>query len=82
MTARLVASFALAALAFGLPWLTHFADGGASVILLLAWIGLAIETFLRFGRRALWLLLGAPLALFWPVSLAIVVLRGDLYIGF
>ena len=82
MTARLVASLALAACAFGLPWLTHFADQGISIIAHLAWIGLLIEAFLRFRSRALWLLLGAPLALFWPVSLAIILLRGDLYLGF
>jgi hypothetical protein len=82
MTARLVASFVLAALAFGVPWLTHFADGGLSFLSHLAWIGLALETLVRFRGRGLWVLLGAPLAMFWPVSLAIIMLRGDLYLGF
>ena len=82
MTARLIASFVLAALAFGVPWLTHFADGGLSLLLHLAWTGLVLETLFRFLGRGLWILLAAPLALFWPISLAIVVLRGDLYLGF
>ena len=82
MITRLVVSLALAALAFGLPWLTHFADRGLSIAVHLSWIGLAIETLVRHGSRGAWLLLAAPLALFWPVSLAIVALSGDLHFGF
>jgi hypothetical protein len=78
----LVISSIVAALAFGIPWLTHFADQGISFTLLLLWIGLVVAGLMRYRLRGLWLLTGAPLALFWPVALLIVILRGDLYLGF
>jgi hypothetical protein len=34
----------------------------------LLWLTLVIASA-RYGRRALWTLLGAPLALFWPIAL-------------
>lgn len=64
--ARLILSLVLAAAAFGLPWVTHFADGGVSVALHLLWLALVVATLWTHRRRGLWLLLGAPLALFWP----------------
>lgn len=78
----LAISSVVAALAFGIPWLTHFADRGISFALLLVWIGLVIAGLIRYRLRGLWLLSGAPLALFWPVALLVVILRGDLYLGF
>ncbi len=63
---RLVLSLVLAAAAFGLPWVTHFADGGLSIALHLFWIALAIAALVTQGRQGLWLLVGAPLALYWP----------------
>jgi hypothetical protein len=57
---RLILSLVLAAAAFGLPWLTHFADGGVSIALHIFWIALCIATLWTHGRRGLWLLLGAP----------------------
>jgi hypothetical protein len=66
---RLIVSLVLAALAFGLPWVTHFADGGLSIGLHLAWLVFVAATLWTHGRRGLWLLLGAPLALFWPGTL-------------
>ncbi len=63
---RLILSLVLAAAAFGLPWVTHFADGGVSIALHLLWAALVSATLWTHGRRGLWLLSGAPLALFWP----------------
>jgi hypothetical protein len=78
----LLPSLAVAALAFGLPWLTHFADRGLSLLLHLAWFGLLVAALIRTGRRGLWLLLGAPLVLFWPVVLLVFVLGDDVHFGF
>ncbi|HUO89317.1 MAG TPA: hypothetical protein VMU08_09095 [Rhizomicrobium sp.] len=76
----LVASLALALLAWGVPWLTHFADRGLSLLLLALWLASVVGGLIRFRWRGLWLLLGAPLALFWVVTIALV--AGDLRIGF
>ena len=78
----LVVSSVVALLAFAIPWLTHFADRGISFALLLVWIGLVVAGLIRHRLRGVWLLAGAPLALFWPVALLMVILRGDLYLGF
>ena len=77
----MLASF-VAALAFAVPWLTHFADRGFSVAMVLSWIGLLMVGLVRHRSRGLWLLTGAPLALFWPAVLVTVLARGDLYLGF
>lgn len=78
----LLLSLFVAALAFVVPWLTHFADRGFSIGMVLFWLGLLIVGLLRHRARGLWLLSGAPLALFWPVVLIVVIARGDLYLGF
>jgi hypothetical protein len=78
----LLPSLAVAALAFGLPWLAHFADRGLSLLFHLAWLGFLIAALVHSGRRGLWLLLGAPLALFWPVVLLVFVLGDDVHFGF
>lgn len=70
------ASFALAAAAFGLPWLTHFADNGLSILLVLAWIAVAAGALWTRGRRGAWCLLGAPFALYWPGAFALWLLGG------
>jgi hypothetical protein len=67
-------------MAFGLPWATHFADGGVSILALVLWLGSVIVGFVRFHWHGLWFLLGAPLALFWPA--AIVQWAGDAHFGF
>jgi hypothetical protein len=74
-------SLFVAVLAFAIPWLTHFADRGFSVALLLLWLGLLITGLIQHRRRGLWLLLGAPLALFWPVVIAIWA-SGPVHFGF
>ena len=78
----LLPSLAVAAFAFGLPWLTHFADRGLSLLFHLAWFGLLVAALIRTGWRGLWLLLGAPLVLFWPVVLLVFVLSDDVHFGF
>ena len=78
----LVVSLVVAALAFAIPWLTHFADRGFSAGMVLAWLGLLTAGLIKHGRRALWLLAGTPLALFWPMVVIVVIARGDLYLGF
>lgn len=78
----LLPSLAVAVLAFGLPWFTHFADRGLSLLLHLAWLGLLVAALIRTGWRGLWLLLGAPLALFWPVVLLVFILGDDVHFGF
>ena len=74
-------SLFVALLAFALPWLTHFADRGISVALILLWIGLVIAAVVKHGWRGLWLLLGVPLALFWP-AVVIIWASGPMTIGF
>ena len=76
----LLASLVLAVLAFGLPWLTHFADGGLSIVLPLLWLASVVAGIAQLGRRGLWLLAGAPLVLFWPA--AIVIWAQDASLGF
>ena len=68
----LIASLVLAALACGLPFLTHFADGGLSILLFVLWLISLVIGFARFGWRGVWFLLGAPLGLFWVVTLILV----------
>ena len=61
-------SYGVAALACFLPFVTHFADSGISLVLHLAWIAIAVDVLRRHGRQGAWVLIGAPFALFWPVS--------------
>lgn len=77
----LIASLVVAAIAFGLPWITHFADHGLSAVMLLGWIGLLIGALIKYRARGLWLLLGAPLALYWPAVLMLW-LTSDTTMGF
>ncbi len=76
----LTLSLALAALAFGLPWLTHFADGGLSILLPVLWLASVVAAIARLGWRGLWLLAGTPLILFWPVTIAM--WASDPHLGF
>ncbi len=40
-----------------------------SLALSACWVVLFVAGLIKFKKRALWLLLGAPFALFWPISL-------------
>jgi hypothetical protein len=73
-----IATIIAALFAFGLPWLTHFADGGVSLIALFLWAAFLVTTL--FYWRIWWLLLTIPFALFWPVT--IIVTAGNLKLGF
>ena len=75
-------ALSLGAIAFLLPWLTHFADGGLSFLAHFGWLALAIAALVHGGRGWLWLLLSTALALFWPATLIGVVLFGDLRLSF
>jgi hypothetical protein len=68
--------------AFTLPWFTHFADGGLSILLLVVWFACIVFGFWNYRARAAWLLLSAPLALYWPVVLALWVSSDDVHFGF
>jgi hypothetical protein len=77
-----IVSFILAGIAFLVPWVTHFADQGLSVLAHLAWVGVAVIALVRHGRRALLVLLGAPFALFWPIVLVWVIASDGLRLSF
>lgn len=40
-----------------------------SLPLAVIWLATAIVSIFRFHKKALWMLIGAPLALYWPVWL-------------
>jgi hypothetical protein len=76
MKARFFISLAMALLAFLLPRILFSHNGIAvmvSFMLAACWIVVLIAGIFRFKKRGLWLLVGAPFALFWPVSLFLVV---------
>jgi hypothetical protein len=77
-----VVSLPLAAVAFGLPWLTHFADQGLSFVALLAWLGVTIAALVRDWRRGLLAVVGVPFALFWPAAVIYLVASGELNLSF
>ena len=76
------ASLALAFVAFGLPWLTHFADRGLSVLAILGWLVVSIAAFVRERSRALPVLAGVPFALFWPAAILYWAMSGDIVLSF
>jgi len=62
-----LASLALALSCAFLPRLVEPVDPfQVATFLTLAWVVLLISAFATYRRRALWLLIGAPAALFWP----------------
>jgi len=77
-----ITSFVLAGIAFLLPWVTHFADQGLSFLAHACWLGVSIFALATDGRRALWVLIGAPFALFWPIGLVFVIASGGLRLSF
>lgn len=82
MRPLVLGSLALAFVAFGIPWLTHFADGGLSVLALLCWLAVSIIAFVREKRRALAVLAGVPFALFWPAAILYWAMSGDIVLSF
>jgi hypothetical protein len=72
MKPRLLISVAIALIAFFGPRIFfEHSDIGVTVTFALTgcWIVLFVGGLFRFKTRGLWLLVGAPFALFWPVSL-------------
>jgi hypothetical protein len=72
MRPLLIISCAMAFAAFLGPWIFRTqVDTAAKVSFLLAicWIILFAGAMLTFRKRGLWLLIGAPFALYWPFAL-------------
>ena len=72
MQPRLWASLVVALFAFSMPRILFHDSGIAmwvSFTLAGCWTVLFIGGLYKFKRRGLWLLIGAPFALFWPVAL-------------
>jgi hypothetical protein len=68
--ASLVLSLVISVMAFVSPWLLRdvgfTASLKVSVLCAAVWGAVVLFTLIRFRNRALWLLLGAPPALYWP----------------
>jgi hypothetical protein len=76
MKPRLVVSLAVALVAFLMPRILFVHSGIAmwvSFTLAGCWTVLLIGGLYKFKKRGLWLLIGAPFALFWPVVLGLMV---------
>ena len=80
--ALVVVSLVLAAIAFLLPWVTHFADQGLSFFALAGWIVVSVWALASYRKRALLVLLGTPFALFWPAVLVWTIASGGLRLSF
>jgi general stress protein CsbA len=70
----LVLSVAVAVLGAVLPFAAQYEPGLtrswiASVCLVLFWLILVVVGLVKFKKRGLWLLIGAPIALFFPFAL-------------
>lgn len=63
---ELFASLAIAGLTFGMPSIKEYFMVMVTPWLALLWSAIVIVGFIRHKRHGLWLLLGAPLALWWP----------------
>ena len=71
-------SYGAAALAFLSPRVYHGFDSPMiiSFQLALVWLALLIFGIGRYKRKGVWMLLGAPLALFWPVLMVLLIFHG------
>jgi hypothetical protein len=81
-SALAITSLVLAVLAFGLPWLTHFADQGLTFLVLLAWLIVTVIALVRDRRRGLAALAGVPFAVFWPAAVIYLAATGNLNLSF
>ena len=70
--ALLTLSLVFAAVSFAARWVVPgppaYVPG--SLVLTLFWFLLLVMSLRKHGRWGLWVLLGAPLALYWPIVLA------------
>jgi hypothetical protein len=75
----LAASLLLGGVSFSSRWTilpfarTNFTFVSASIGVAVAWALLVIWSIARHGKRAFWLLVGAPLVLWWPCMYALLV---------
>src|SRR5258708_3648107 len=73
----LLGSLILAALSLSSRWTvlpltpTTFTFVSVSTALCVIWLVLVSVSIARYGKRALWLLIGAPLVMWWPVLYAL-----------
>lgn len=66
----LATSLIVAIAALSIPWIftANFdAATHASVLLAISWIVILAVGIRLFGKRGLWLLIGMPMALYWPL---------------
>jgi uncharacterized membrane protein len=70
----------LAAAAFALPWMFSYGDYAKAIEwsygITAVWLVLSVCVLTRWRKRALWTLLGVPLAVFWPAMLFLLIIRG------
>ena len=76
----MVVSLFLAVVGFALPWLLRTDGFGSalvvSVLAFLIWVGVGVYAGVTAKRRALWLLVGCPLALYWPLAVVALIVHG------
>jgi hypothetical protein len=65
----LAISILLAAAAFSVPLVFGETATPWCLLLALVWVALFLFVLVRHRKRGLWLLIGAPLALYWPVAI-------------
>jgi hypothetical protein len=72
--ALLVGSLVVAGIALAAPWMLRYAGFmtslKASMLLALLWSIVVLFALLRYRKRGFWLLLGAPVALYWSFVFA------------
>lgn len=69
----LIASLAAAGVGFAGPWVLGFNFAERySVWFAALWLALVVAAVIRHRARSLWLLVGAPLALYWPGAFVLI----------
>ena len=65
-----IASLSVGALGYFVPYLigpSHWEwETTIGLSLAILWAGALVSCLVRFGKRGLWFFIGAPLALWWP----------------
>lgn len=61
LSPRLIGSFLLAVVAFMAASKSIYIE----LVTVVLWVALVVHLFRRFGRRAIWSLLGSPLVFYW-----------------
>jgi energy-coupling factor transporter transmembrane protein EcfT len=63
----LATSLLLAFINFLLPFVGPFGETPVAVYLAGLWLFLLTFALIKYGKRGVWLFMGFPLALFWPI---------------